>query len=139
MYLVLYVDDFLMSGPEENMEKAWAEIAEVINIEDPGPMGLYLGCVHEEGTVEMDDGRKVRTMTFNQESFFSDKIDKYIKVCQDKGGITPSLANVSTPFLKDSPKENTARRPEKEGEPALMCKWCRHAFAESDAKIVQEK
>ncbi len=72
MYLVLYVDDFLMSGPEENMEKAWADIAAVINIEDPGPIGLYLGCVHEEGAVEMDDGRKIRTMTFNQESFFRD-------------------------------------------------------------------
>ncbi len=89
-----------MSGPEENMEKAWADIAAVINIEDPGPMGLYLGCVHEESAVEMDDGRKIRTMTFNQESFFRDKIDKYIQVCEEKGGITPLIPQVSTPFLR---------------------------------------
>ena len=98
MYLVLYVDDFLMSGPKENMEKAWADIAAVINIEDPGPMGLYLGCVHEEGAVEMDDGRKIRTMTFNQESFFRDKIEKYIQVCEDKGGITPHTSQGSKPY-----------------------------------------
>ncbi len=67
MYLVLYVDDFVMSGPEENMEKAWADISAVINIEDPGPMGLYLGCVHEEGAAETDDGRKIRTMTIEPE------------------------------------------------------------------------
>ena len=98
MYLVLYVDDFLMSGPKENMEKAWADIAAVINIEDPGPMGLYLGCVHEEGVVEMDDGRKIRIMTFNQESFFRDKIEKYIQVCEDKGGITPHTSQGSKPY-----------------------------------------
>ncbi len=80
MYLVLCVDDFLMSGPEEKMEQAWKEIAE-INLEDPGPMGLYLGCVHEEGKVELDDGHIVRTISFKQESFCRDKVEKYLEVC----------------------------------------------------------
>jgi hypothetical protein len=35
--------------------------------EDPGPMGLYLGCVHKEGAVEMDDGRKIRTVIMKPE------------------------------------------------------------------------
>ncbi len=117
MYLVLYVGDFLMSGPEENMAKAWKDMAEVINIEDTGPMGLYLGCVHEEGKVELDDGHVVPTMTFNQESFFRDKIEKYLEVCESKGGSIPQLSKVSTPFIKDSSKENSARKPERKDNP----------------------
>lgn len=55
MYLVLYVDDFLMSGPEENMEEAWTNIGNVFKIDDPGLIGLYLGCVHGEGEIETEE------------------------------------------------------------------------------------
>ena len=38
------------------------------------------------------------------------------------------LSAVTTPYIKQSPKENTARRSEKENEEGVMCQWCRHAF-----------
>ena len=55
------------------MDIMWKKIANVLKIDEPADMGLYLGCVHEEGKMEMDDGRIIRTMTFNQEGFFSEK------------------------------------------------------------------
>ena len=92
-------------------------------------MGLYLGCFHEEGKFEMDDGRTIRTMTFNQEGFFSEKVEKHLDLCKEKGGTEMKLSIVTTPYIKESARESCAIRPEKLGEKAGMCKWCRHAFA----------
>ena len=44
LMLSIYVDDFKMSGPIENMEKGWALLRSKIDMEDPTPVGLYLGC-----------------------------------------------------------------------------------------------
>lgn len=76
----------------------------------------------------MDDGRTIRTMTFNQEGFFHDKVEIYLELCLEKGGKEVKLSTVTTPYVKESPKQSCARRPEKLGEAAAMCKWCRHAF-----------
>lgn len=46
--LVVYVDDFKMAGPTENLEKAWASIKSVVNIEDSAPFDRYFGCQHTE-------------------------------------------------------------------------------------------
>ena len=79
---MLYVDDFLMSGPEQNLAPMWERIGKAKKFNEPGPMSLYLGCIHEEGAVEID-GKTIRTMTFNQEGFFLDKI-KSIRNCASK-------------------------------------------------------
>ena len=46
--LVVYVDDFKLAGPTENMEKAWASIKRAVNIGDPEPYDRYFGCQHVE-------------------------------------------------------------------------------------------
>ena len=102
-----------MSGPVENMDIMWERIGKVLKIEDAGPMGLYLGCIHEEGSVKMEDGKTVRTMTFNQEGFFREKVEKYFELCLDKGGKEVKLATVTTPYVKETPKESCARKREK--------------------------
>ena len=53
--MVFYVDEFLMSGPEFELADMWKRIREVLEIEDAGPLSWYLGCIHEEGEVVMDD------------------------------------------------------------------------------------
>lgn len=75
MFLVLYVDDFLVSRPKENMKIMWGRIAEKLKLDEPGEMGLYQGCTHEEGEVTLENGKVIRTMTFNQEGFFSEKTE----------------------------------------------------------------
>ena len=73
-----------MSGPTENLAPMWERVGKELNIDEPAPMSLYLGCIHEESTIEVD-GHKIRTMTFNQEGFFMDKIEKYKNLCLEKG------------------------------------------------------
>ena len=46
--LVVYVDDFKLAGPSENMDKAWASIKRAVNIGDPEPYDRYFGCQHVE-------------------------------------------------------------------------------------------
>ena len=50
MFLVIYVDDFKMAGPAGNLQRGWEVIAKGLKIEPPGPLGLYLGCKHEESS-----------------------------------------------------------------------------------------
>lgn len=116
------------------MGTMWKRIANVLEIEDPGPMGLYLGCIHEEGSLNLDDGRTVRTMTFNQEVFFKEKIEESLEFCLDRRGKDQKLSTVTTPYSKESTSSSCARRPEKLGEAAGMCQWFRHAFALSVAE-----
>ena len=47
LFLVIYVDDFKLSGPERNMHRCLQLIAKGLTIEKPGSPGLYLGCKHE--------------------------------------------------------------------------------------------
>ena len=40
--LVVYVDDFKLAGPTENMDKAWGSIKRAVNIGDPEPYDTIL-------------------------------------------------------------------------------------------------
>ena len=62
LYLVVYVDDFKLSGPKENLSTGWSLFRKGLDIEPPVPIGVYLGCSHEEGTMKI--GNVIaRTMT----------------------------------------------------------------------------
>ena len=47
LFLVVYVDDFKMSGPSESLSIGWDLIGRVITMEPPGNVRRYLGCEHE--------------------------------------------------------------------------------------------
>ena len=46
LLLVVYVDDFQMSGPKENMSRGWSLIASKLDMDTPGEVNQYLGCDH---------------------------------------------------------------------------------------------
>ena len=46
LLLVVYVDDFKMSGPKDNMSKGWSLIASKLDMDTPGEVNRYLGCDH---------------------------------------------------------------------------------------------
>ena len=46
LLLIVYVDDFKMSGPKDSLQKGWSLIASKIDLDTPGPVGRYLGCEH---------------------------------------------------------------------------------------------
>ena len=47
LFLVVYVDDFKMSGPAKNIAEGWELISKVIKMEEPRQLKRYLGCEHE--------------------------------------------------------------------------------------------
>ena len=59
LLLIVYVDDFKLSGPKCNLEKAWKLIQKGIILETPTGLGLYLGCRHIQGSHKLPDGTKV--------------------------------------------------------------------------------
>ena len=46
LFLVVYVDDFKMSGPQDNMARGWALVRKHIRTDPPQAVGKYLGCEH---------------------------------------------------------------------------------------------
>ena len=43
VFLVVYVDDFKMSGSPDLLDIVWIKIRQHLEIEDPTPSGKYLG------------------------------------------------------------------------------------------------
>ena len=46
--LVVYVDDFKLAGPTENLSRAWESIRKAVHIDEPEPYDRYFGCMHKE-------------------------------------------------------------------------------------------
>ena len=55
LFLVIYVDDFKMAGPKNNLSSGWSLLQKGLVIETPVPIGVHLGCGHEEGTMKVGD------------------------------------------------------------------------------------
>ena len=92
----MYVDDFKLSGPKENLSKGWSLIRKGIDVEPPVPIGVYLGCSHEEGTMKVGN-IVARTMTYNMEYFLTSCVDRYLELA----GNGVKLKAASTPFINE--------------------------------------
>ena len=65
MLLTTYVDDFKLAGPKHNLPEGWKLLRKHLSIEDPKPVGLYLGCHHDVSTVRHTDVTNVVVMRYN--------------------------------------------------------------------------
>jgi len=52
LVLMVYVDDFKMAGPVENLRKGWAMIRKHITLDDPIASATFLGCEHADVPVD---------------------------------------------------------------------------------------
>ena len=93
--LMVYVDDFKMSGPSHLQPKAWDMIRSKIKLGAEGPPGKYLGCNHIVGE-RVVNGRKVRTMSYDMRGFMKQSVQSYKDLC---GEPEMKMRKVSTPFL----------------------------------------
>ena len=50
LYLVVYVVDIKLAGPVGNFTAGWERLRKGLELEDPTPTGLHLGCIHEVDT-----------------------------------------------------------------------------------------
>jgi hypothetical protein len=48
LLLIAYVDDLMPAGPKGNLAEGWRLIRRDLELEDPTPLGLFLGCKHEK-------------------------------------------------------------------------------------------
>ena len=111
-----------MSGPKENLGKGWPLIRKGLDIEPPVPIGVYLGCSHEEGTMKIGD-ITARTMTYNMEDFLSSCVDRYLELAGN--GI--KLKTVATPFFNEDQGTSPQGAPCEPG-PSCECPWYTHTF-----------
>ena len=69
LFLVVYVDDFKMSGPQKHMAKGWSLLRSRDQLGDPSPASLYLGCLRKYHGVKMSDGKRARAVVYNMEEY----------------------------------------------------------------------
>eukprot|EP00974_Lingulodinium_polyedra_P011886 1147128-Lingulodinium_polyedra.AAC.1 len=70
-----------MAGPAKNLAKGWALIREHIQMEDPTPMQLYLGCIHKRFEGKVDGIGPVIGIEYDMESFLASCVQRYLKLC----------------------------------------------------------
>ena len=115
LFLVVYVDDFKLSGPKNALPIGWSLIRSKIKTDDPTPAGRYLGCDHlivekfipkdknpfatAGGNLQQEEKIKVRAMIYNMSNFLKSCVDRYLELAKcDKS----KLKKVATPFLDDN-------------------------------------
>ncbi len=76
--LVVYVDDFKLSGPENNLAKGWALLRKTLIIDKETGHGEYLGCGHEPGSFKMPDGSLATSVSYNMESVWDSCLQIYM-------------------------------------------------------------
>ena len=71
-FLVIYVDDFIMSGTPTGLKKSWSILRtgeRSIAMEDPHPAAQLLGCKCDIKDVTSTDGKTVAVLEQDMESF----------------------------------------------------------------------
>jgi len=123
LFLVVYVDDFKMSGPEGNLREGWQLIRSHLTLEDPTPSGKYLGCEHRvfESTVPAEGNFlhglasqgaspvrgaspaataatvPVRVVEYDMSSFLQQCVARYLELANLEAN---KLRKAATPFLE---------------------------------------
>ena len=69
LFLVVYVDDFKLSGPQKHLKQGWRLLRRYLNIEPEQPLGLYLGCQHERFTMTLPNGKMAIAIRYNMENY----------------------------------------------------------------------
>ena len=77
LLLMVYVDDFKMSGPSANFEKGWSLIRQKIKTDEPHAVTKCLGCEHLVRDTNVG-GVSVKQMEYNMRPFFEQCVESYI-------------------------------------------------------------
>ena len=131
--LVVYVDDFKMAGPKNNLKKGWELLREKLIIEPETGLDLYLGCSQSKGTVVLGNGHKVTTVTYDMEQFLRSCVDRYLEVAGNVG-----LKKVPTPGSNEETKGHPSRAPIQTG-PSVECNGVETEFPRMVMKLHHAK
>jgi len=136
--LTIYVDDFKLAGPTENLAEAWELLKTKITIGETGPVDTYLGCKHRNYSREVkvpktpardipDDeappagaatsatsdptefiNKSINIMEYDMESFLLACVETYEKLAEGCGAKV-KWDNASTPFLDETQESDRGR------------------------------
>ena len=67
LFAMIYVDDFKLAGPKENLKQGWEMVCNAVDIGKSEAAGLFLGCVHEPFKRTLPNGVTVRGFEYNME------------------------------------------------------------------------
>jgi hypothetical protein len=118
LLLTIYVDDFKLAGPEQNLSKSWDLLRQRIDIGPASRTGMYLGCNIIKQQIRLGSGKTANAVVYDMESFLGQCVDKYLHVA----GCDIPLRNAKTPFLHNSGADSVYRCPSTSDE--APCKWC---------------
>ena len=85
-------------------------LKKVIEMDTPGPAGLYLGCDQEKIKSVNNTGDEITCMTYNMESFLDQCIEKYTTMTG-----TTDLKFAKIPFWHGPERKGPAREADPEG------------------------
>ena len=103
LLLMVYVDDFKMSGPSANFEKGWSLIRQKIKTDEPHAVTKCLGCEHLIRDTNVG-GVSVKQMEYNMRPFFEQCVESYLTLTKKT---IDTLKPAKTPFLDETKLENT--------------------------------
>ena len=89
LLVVVYVDDVLLSGPEQFHDRFWSSLRKYIELDDPEPLNQFIGRNH------VIEGPKC---IFNMTDYCQQVIDLYVEVVEGK----VNFRNVSTPYVNEN-------------------------------------
>ena len=130
MLLVVYVDDFKLSGPREHHDSTWAELSKELKLDAPKGDAdnehTFLGCVHRSFTKEIQ-GRTVSGIEYDVRGSVKKTIEKYKSLVRDKTGKEAFLFKVATPTLDEDTRKCPHRAPCADGS-FVECPSCLHTI-----------
>ena len=102
LLLSLYVDDFTLAGPEPEHDKFWHDLAVVVGLDPPAPLGRVLRRQHnlKDPPYDADDNGAMRACTnvlgFDMTMYAEQCVKNYFDVPDSK-----PLKHASTPFVPE--------------------------------------
>ncbi len=135
--MTIFVVNFKLAGPESNLAEGWRLIRGDANneggtgliMEDPTPLGHYLGCNHVQGTVTLPNGNVAKTVTYDMDEFLASCVARCTHLATEITGVAPKMRAVGTPIIEDSPGGSPSGSPcAPTDTPSVFCPWCNNHF-----------
>ena len=102
------------------MDEGWRLIMSGLVVDQPGPVGHYLGCSHEMDTIVFPNGTEATRMVYNMEPYLSGTVHIHLLVAQKLMVTQTNLKHVGTPFLQQDQTRQSHEGPVREGSAQVM-------------------
>ena len=106
LLLTIYVDDFKLAGPTQNLQKGWSLLRMRLDIGEESDTGMYLGCNIIKKELALSNGVLAQAVIYDMEFFLEQCLARYIQVA----GEDVHFKKVKTPCLPPDPDNQSPLR-----------------------------